>query len=434
MPKLIERANLDTLILEDFRCFAGRHEVPLRPLTLLVGENSTGKTSFLAAVSIAQQNARFYRTPDFNQAPFSLGTFHEIVNSRRQRNGDTSEFSLGLGVKSHNGFHKFTRYHAIDTASFEFGYRGRDAQPELFEWKANLGESALVVSPSPDESRIEWITKNRRVHSARFPIGPNEPTHWFLDASFIARLFKIDKDERKVVTELARLNLGINPTFCFPFSPIRAEPQRHYEVISDAPTPQGDDVPIILSQIYGSEQWEQIKEPLQSFAKAAGLFDQLTVKRLGSSNGSPFQINVKIGTTPRNIVDVGYGVSQVLPIIFELAFREKHRVFMIQQPEVHLHPRAQAELGSFFGYFAAKRGKQLLVETHSDNLLDRVRMDVRDKKNLRPEDVVILFFDKGKDGVKIHPIFLDEHGNLIDAPDTYRRFFLLEERRYWGLP
>ncbi len=73
-----------------------------------------------------------------------------------------------------------------------------------------------------------------------------------------------------------------------------------------------------------------------------------------------------------------------------------------------------------------------MIETHSDYLNDRVRIDVRDKKNIRREDVVILYFErdkeKHKNGVKIFPIFLDELGNLIDAPPTYRQFFLEESR------
>ncbi len=106
---------------------------------------------------------------------------------------------------------------------------------------------------------------------------------------------------------------------------------------------------------------------------------------------------------------------------------------MFQQPEIHLHPRAQAELATLFGSLVKTQKKQFLIETHSDNLIDRVRMDVRDKKNISPDDVVILYFEKQKNGVKIYPIHLDEMGHLIDAPTTYRSFFLAEERRYWGV-
>src|SRR5881396_1662040 len=75
-----------------------------------------------------------------------------------------------------------------------------------------------------------------------------------------------------------------------------------------------------------------------------------------------------------NLVDVGYGVSQALPILVDTLQRPAaDEVFLLQQPEVHLHPRAQAELGSFFVSQAGKK-RRFVIETHSDYLVDRVRM------------------------------------------------------------
>ena len=108
-------------------------------------------------------------------------------------------------------------------------------------------------------------------------------------------------------------------------------------------------------------------------------------------------------------------------------------MFLLQQPEVHLHPSAQASLGSFF-CSAAASGKQLIVETHSDHLMDRVRMDVRDgASKLNPEDVSILFFERNELDVRIHSLGIDEEGNVTGAPEGYRQFFMEEVRRsLWG--
>ena len=106
----------------------------------------------------------------------------------------------------------------------------------------------------------------------------------------------------------------------------------------------------------------------------------------------------------RNLIDVGYGVSQVLPILTELFRDAATPMFLLQQPEVHLHPSAQAALGSLFCRIA-RRQRQLVIETHSDHLLDRVRMDVRDgSSKLKPEDVSILFFERGDLDVRIHSL------------------------------
>ena len=108
-------------------------------------------------------------------------------------------------------------------------------------------------------------------------------------------------------------------------------------------------------------------------------------------------------------------------------------MFLLQQPEVHLHPRAQAALGSLFCSVAGP-DRQLVVETHSDYIIDRVRMDVRDgTTDLKPEDVSILYFERGESDVKIHSIRLDELGNVLNAPDSYGAFFMEETRRSIGL-
>ena len=131
----------------------------------------------------------------------------------------------------------------------------------------------------------------------------------------------------------------------------------------------------------------------------------------------------------RNLIDVGYGVSQVLPVVTELLRTDAPSVFLLQQPEVHLHPSAQAALGSLFCQIAGPK-RQLVVETHSDHLLSRVRMDVRDGEgNLKPEDVSILFFERRDLDVHIHSLRIDDEGNILDAPPGYRRFFMEETTR-----
>ena len=109
------------------------------------------------------------------------------------------------------------------------------------------------------------------------------------------------------------------------------------------------------------------------------------MKPLGKRGGEPFQVHVrKFGRRAkgpfRNLIDVGYGVSQVLPVVTDLFRDDAPPMFLLQQPEVHLHPSAQAALGSLFCQIAGNR-RQLVVETHSDHLLDRVRMDVRDEQD-----------------------------------------------------
>ena len=164
------------------------------------------------------------------------------------------------------------------------------------------------------------------------------------------------------------------------------------------------------------------------------MFDEIAVKQLGEMEGGPFQLQVrKAGQhkagPKRNLIDVGYGVSQALPVLVELFRPDASQMLLFQQPEVHLHPSAQAALGTLFCE-AAAAGRQLVIETHSDYIIDRVLLDVRDKRTaLQAEDVSILYFQRDDLDVRIHSIRVDAEGNVLDAPEGYRRFFKDELNR-----
>ena len=229
----------------------------------------------------------------------------------------------------------------------------------------------------------------------------------------------------------------------FASAPVRSQPKRTYDPARATPDPEGDYVPMYLAQLALREpkKWDKLKIRLQEFGSNAGLFDEINVHRLGKVESAPFQIRVRKSGKRRkgplrNLVDVGYGVSQVLPLITELLRNDGPRLMLLQQPEVHLHPSAAATLGSLLCEVVAgsrrgrRIGRQIVVETHSDFVIDRVRMAVRDKTaGLRPEDVSILYFKREEQAVRIHSIGVDRLGNIEGAPSGYRKFFMEELRR-----
>jgi predicted ATPase len=99
---------------------------------------------------------------------------------------------------------------------------------------------------------------------------------------------------------------------------------------------------------------------------------------------------------------------------------------LVQQPEVHLHPKAQAALGSFLVDMVRDGERQFVVETHSDYIIDRIRQEVAAKK-LSPDSVVIVFLEKPHIETDVHHLHLDESGNILNSPETYRTFFVQEE-------
>ena len=161
------------------------------------------------------------------------------------------------------------------------------------------------------------------------------------------------------------------------------------------------------------------------------MFSDIRVRRHGKQTSDPFQLQVKAHSgTPANIMDVGYGVSQSLPILVDIC-SHTDALFLLQQPEVHLHPRAQAELATVFAASVQENGNSFMIETHSDHIVDRMRILVR-QGEIPAEDVSILYFEPVKNAVRIHNIEVDDDGNLENAPPGYRDFFLRESDRLLG--
>ena len=125
-------------------------------------------------------------------------------------------------------------------------------------------------------------------------------------------------------------------------------------------------------------------------------------------------------------MDVGYGVSQILPLIVDAQRATSNTILLLQQPEVHLHPKAQAALGSLIKDWVSKSKKTVVVETHSDYLVDRLRLEVK-QANLKESDVSIFFLEKKGIQTKLHILEIDAQGNVLNAPEGYRDFFLREQ-------
>ena len=194
----------------------------------------------------------------------------------------------------------------------------------------------------------------------------------------------------------------------YSFAPVRARPKRTYDPISETESPEGDDVPMFLMRmkLQNREGWENLKKKLEDFGKKAGLFQIIDIRKFGRTIADPFQIQVKVKGKQTNIVDVGYGVSQILPLLVRMFHRKgrrrnmhhlfeserNDRYFLMQQPEVHLHPRAQAEFTSLLADMAVNDGDRFIVETHSDYMIDRIRIEIMNG-NIKPNDVALNYLE-----------------------------------------
>ncbi len=456
---------MDRVTLQNYRCFREKQSARLAPLTFLVGENSTGKTSFLALLRALWQVAFQDRVPDFRQPPYDLGAFEDVVNYRGGRDAAPDSFEAGITYvsKSNQDAERTFNITFKDRGGYPFPYvRSYLYGERWFEVRLDVNYDRIVrfgdlqnqymqnmeSGPSFKDSvhlvslESEFTNISDRIYQRRYRLySEDAPTTAFsvideeinLIGELVESLFEYDD----FVFGKENVKSEKSP---FASAPIRSRPRRTYDPSRPTPDPEGEYIPDYLTSMSRNapDQWERLKSDLEDFGRDSGLFDEIAVLSFGKTAGAPFQIQIRkfgkrLKGPKRNLIDVGYGVSQALPILTELMHENSPEMFLLQQPEVHLHPRAQAALGSLFCNLAAS-GKQIIVETHSDYIIDRARMDIRDgKTGLKPDDISILYFERDELDVNIHSIRMDEDGNFWDAPPGYRRFFSDETRRYIGL-
>jgi hypothetical protein len=418
------------IILENVRSFCNEHSIPLRPLTFLVGENSTGKTSFLAMLAQVHQSEFPSTRPGFNIPPFDLGTFDSIATYKGGRYGRADNFSLG-----------FVDTRGAHVRKVKATYGNFKGQPQLTKVSASNGNGSISIDIDAEShvAKMRYSAKGSEAGELNIDLRHLMANDADLPAEFVVRaayMDQVNRGSKRVLQgtppsdfiELAMLLRG-HKRPVFALAPVRTKPRRTYDQFTDDFDPEGDHVPVVLAQVGQDEddtEGPRIVEALDEFGKMSGLFGQISVRHLGRKPTDPFQLLVTMGGPPANLSDVGYGVSQTLPIIVQSLLAAPHGLLLLQQPEVHLHPRAQAALGSFFAQLIAKEKKELVIETHSDYLLDRVRVEVA-RGTVRASDVLILFFEKEYIETSVHKIELDEHGNVVGAPESYRQFFLEEE-------
>ena len=463
---------MDNITLTNFRCFREEQTVRLAPLTLLVGENSTGKTSFMAMIRAIWDIAYQNRVPDFKEAPYDLGSFDEIAHYRGGKGGRADTFQAAFITSSQRDRKSSARQNKKGRCKFkcygiEIEFEKRGTAPYLTRKRLTGDDIWIEYNAGTDEkTRIKFGTPNgiwglplrngqsRSIDAIRYMHLPfvfisfelenyieNQKKNYEL--TLLQGSAQPSETDLKLITHLASSEIADFPReerTTYASAPVRSKPHRTYDPARPVKDPEGDYIPMYLANIHFQDQnrWKQMKVALEQFGQAAGLFDEISIKPLGKKGSEPFQVQIrKFGKAARgprrNLIDVGYGVSQVLPLVTELVRHDRPDMFLLQQPEVHLHPSAQAALGSLFCQLANPK-HQLIVETHSDHILDRVRMDIRDASTpLRPDDVSILFFERGALDVIIHSLRLDQMGNIIDAPSGYRKFFMEETQRSLGL-
>lgn len=395
--------------------------IPIRGVNFFVGENSTGKTAVLNLLEIVT-SSNFWFNPDFNPGEIELGYFSEMVS---QNSNDKKSFSIGVYMderrqdKPHSGYVwlKFVEKESNPSVS-EF----RFVVGNISAWCYLEGDIKVTIMTKEIEDACtfgEWIkdTEGYREHLVANIKG--RPPFAIMRSMVEEKLKGNDSTNGGHLIVPRRYNEFIW------MAPIRAKAKRWYESYKVSFSPNGEHIPLFLKKCLSSNsvRLKTFVDAMNEFGKASGLFDMVEVK--SDSKETPFALYVRYGKLCVNITNVGYGVSQVLPLVVEM-LTSKGDSFALQQPEVHLHPKAQAAFGELIYKVATKYKNRIIVETHSDYLINRFRYAV--SKGRSKVDAQVLYFQRGESGIKTTTMLIDGHGQFKgEIPQSYMEFFFEEE-------
>ncbi|MER0215469.1 MAG: ATP-binding protein [Nitrosomonas sp.] len=404
--------------------------IPLNKCTFLVGENSTGKSSFLALLQLITR-PDFWFFPRFDKTEdLQLNSFSDIVSANSE---NLTFFDVGIinvSLKKNGSYdldvaiNRFIEQNTMPTIATHFQLQAGKETHIRF----NKKDTQYLVEPSPPSFETETTALEyfwHRLHALNdatdfkslpqsFP--PNPPL-----AVALSLIRAIESGEKPKLNEFkAEIPMAIDLTW---IAPIRTRPKRIYEGFSRDYSAEGEHSPFVLKRNLKSKKFA---DRLAAFGDASGLFETVITHTFGRGERNPFEVLIRLRGTNLNINNVGYGVSQALPLVVEFLAREKGRTFAVQQPEVHLHPRAQAALGGLLFELAVEREHSFLVETHSDYLIDRFRTEMSRSEN--PPKAQVLFFARTEKGNTVTPIEIAQSGQYPkDQPKAFREFFINEE-------
>jgi len=261
------------------------------------------------------------------------------------------------------------------------------------EMKTVLGMQGFLPVETMYSARNRWITDSR-------PLLREQYGNTLFDAAQLAIVAG-----RALERTLEAL---------FPMSPFRRPPERWYIFTGTNPQDvgyRGDLLPDVLFR-----RPELVKDT-NEWLKRLDIDYELEVKPVGTDSGDLFEVRLidtcRKGRVSVALPDVGFGISQLLPFIVQSSVSEE-KIISIEQPEVHVHPRLQADLGELLAAAIKKpRHNQFIVETHSEHLILRMQRLVR-KNQIKPEDVSVIYVSRGPEGATAERLRLDEEGYFID--------------------
>ncbi|MGO4690176.1 AAA family ATPase [Glaciibacter sp. 2TAF33] len=408
-------ALVERLHIQNLRSFAGPHDVPLAPITLIYGPNSAGKSTILKGLKLFMQVIDSGRSDALHpwDDAFKESAARTLMTYAEPDPDDPTGFQwctplvLGIDFRTHDN----------KLARAELGY---DLNPV---GSVDLHSTAIGLLDEGELSRKKFTPQD--FADEREPFHPGDfgevlLTRFIVEESRAGAEWSSETrlaDAELFAHDDRSLQAGLfEMAFLLKYlGPHRGHPGRDYDPVSGAFNTSWFDM-YRKPQRAGFTEFDLLNQMLAQL-EIPYMFEQDPLAKLREPLERLWIMRDVRSGAPVALDQVGYGVSQLLPVI-DLCVHAQKQIICVEEPELHLHPRLQARLGNLFATAAVGRGNQIIVETHSESILLRTRRLIRGGK-LRPEEVAVIYVDNtGESGVTVRRLRLGERGELLDPWPT----------------
>ncbi len=420
--------NIKTISLENFKAFSNKQELSLAPITLIYGANSSGKSSIIHSLMVLKQsllkpNLKGGLTS--NKRFLDLGTYPTMVF----KHNINSDITFSIRDNKNN-------YVAI-----KYSYESKEDFSYIKNIELNSNKLEIQIKNSFKDNYTNYFEisnefKNKFINQKKNSKQQNLFTYWnFTPSEEIPIPQNISLDFSKLIDdEILKKDIEFSELHDFYainnhhyqigiqsflktiknlsyLGPLRANPQRYYSIESDYEISVGKEGENLAYFFQNNKL--KLQSKINQWFERLDIPYTFEVKNLGNKFSENLlniilkdkRINVEVSP-----MDVGFGIGQILPILVE-GLVKKESTICVEQPEIHLHPKLQAELADYF--IETRKQNQWVIETHSESLMLRIQKRMREGK-ITPSDISILYVLPDEVGSNILKIDLDENGNFID--------------------
>lgn len=438
------------ILLENFKAFKNA-EIEIKPITVIVGPNSGGKTSLLQSICLIQQTLRGNLDA---KKPVDFGNFDSVL----YQNAAIKEIRLKFDFDDETYFDVTICINKKDSLNIKnfssnigkYEYKVEDLK-EIPDEKNAYSPRKFLFKLKEDIEYDKYFNSNATptFYRDKFFIIPSIHQRKFKD--LIEDVFDDVFDDGKLINSSqnnddSRVNdrkekIRLAQTYMSLekysrdfyrdimqkfekiayIGPIRETAKRLYQINHfDNIGYKGENTASIIKE--NEILQEKLIEAIRKLAIANSL-------KISQDINNFFELNIETNITNQtvNFADVGCGTSQIIPILVQLLLSEKNQMIIIEQPETHLHPKVQADFANFI-VDSIKDEKKFLIETHSEYFVERIRTCIMKNPNLA-NDVIIYYVEQNKEEKQsvITPITINSEGQYSDLPDGYLTNYRLKE-------